>query len=121
VVFLHFGQCFKLNCARPTIHDYAYDFAGNPARDITGMTFIYDGENKQIEALNVNDEPAGRYWYDGDGRWVKKYVPATGAETIFIYDAANKPVAEYSMFTGEKPQVAYATTDNLGSPGINTD
>jgi RHS repeat-associated protein len=65
----------------------------------------------------------GEYFYDGDGKRVKKYVPATGETTVFVYDAAGKLVAEYSTIvaSSQDAKVAYLTNDHLGSPRINTD
>jgi RHS repeat-associated protein len=103
-----------------TVADYTFNTVGSMTKDPTGMTFIYDGENKQVEAKNASSVTIGQYWYDGDGKRVKKYVPATGEITIFVYDAAGKLVAEYSTVPAEAPEVAYTTSDNLGSPRINT-
>jgi RHS repeat-associated protein len=65
----------------------------------------------------------GQYWYDGDGKRVKKYVPATGETTVFVYDAAGKEIAEYStvVASSNEAKVNYLTADHLGSPRINTD
>lgn len=69
----------------------------------------------------------GEYWHDGDGKRVKKFVPAVGENpaevTIFVYDAAGKLVAEYSTIVADTntAKVAYLTNDHLGSPRINTD
>ncbi|MBK9156423.1 MAG: hypothetical protein IPM25_19815 [Chloracidobacterium sp.] len=107
--------------------DYAFDDAGNTTSDPDDRTFIYDAENKQVRVLDDEDETIGEYWYDGDGKRVKKYVPAVGetpAEvTIFVYDAAGKLVAEYSTIVAStnNAKVAYLTNDHLGSPRINTD
>ena len=103
-----------------SVNDYTFDFAGNTIRQATGMTFIYDGENKQVEVKNSSNVTIGQYWYDGDEKRVKKYVPGTGETTVFVYSAAGKLVAEYSTELADKPEVAYTTTDNLGSPRINT-
>ena len=61
--------------------------------------------------------------FDGDGKRIKKYVPATGEVTVFVYDAASKLVAEYSTIVepSSTAKVAYLTNDHLGSPRINTD
>ena len=65
-------------------------------RTRTGGTTSYDGENKQVKASNPNGL-LGEYWYDGDGKRVKKYVPPLGNDpgetTVFVYDAAGPPVA----------------------------
>jgi RHS repeat-associated protein len=69
----------------------------------------------------------GRYWYDGDGKRVKKYAPPRGSNpgetTVFVYDAGGKQIAEYSTAVAAQTQakVAYLTSDHLGSPRINTD
>ncbi|MFH4247258.1 hypothetical protein WAI89_21130, partial [Acinetobacter baumannii] len=52
-----------------------------------GRTFTYDGENKQTAVVS-GGSTVGQYFYDGDGRRVKKVVPSTGEMTIFVYDAA---------------------------------
>jgi RHS repeat-associated protein len=103
------------------VKDYEYDLAGNIKRDADGRTFTYDSEDKQVK-VESNNQLIGEYWYDGDGRRVKKktYGQIT-EETIFIYDALGKLVAEYSNQPSNNPQVSYMTTDTLGSPRIITD
>ncbi len=99
---------------------YVFDNAGNTKTDANGQTFIYDGENKQVQVSNASGI-VGQYFYDGDGKRVKKVVPATGETTVFVYDASGKMVAEYSTVISSAPQVSYLTSDHLGSPRINTD
>ncbi|MGD9588458.1 MAG: hypothetical protein AB7Q37_04750 [Pyrinomonadaceae bacterium] len=103
--------------------DYAFDDAGNTTSDPDDRTFIYDAENKQVEVKDDQNSAIGQYWYDGDGRRVKKLVPGTGEITIFVYDAAGKLVAEYSTIVASTndAKVAYLTNDHLGSPRINID
>jgi RHS repeat-associated protein len=97
--------------------NYVFDSAGNTTVDAQNRVFIYDGENKQVE-VSENNILVGRYFYDGEGRRIKK---ETAAETtIFVYDASGKTVAEYSTQLSPEPQVAYLTNDNLGTPRINT-
>jgi RHS repeat-associated protein len=98
---------------------YAYDTSGNLTADPGGHTYVYDAENKQIEVKNSSSVPLGQYFYDGDGKRVKKVVP-NGETTIFVYDSSGKMVAEYSTLLNPTPQVSYLTTDHLGSPRINT-
>ncbi len=90
--------------------------------DANGQSYIYDGENKQTKASNGGGT-LGEYWYDGDGKRVKKIVPDTGEVTVFVYDAAGKLIGEYSTVVAdaEDAKVAYLTADHLGSPRINTD
>ena len=100
--------------------NYGYDSSGNTTADATGRTFVYDAENKQTSVSDQNGT-IGQYFYDGDGKRVKKVVPATGETTVFVYGAGGQLVAEYSTQTSQTPQVSYLTTDHLGSPRINTD
>jgi RHS repeat-associated protein len=46
-----------------------------------------------------------------------------GETTLFVYDASGKVVAEYSTIVTppSEAKVSYLTTDNLGTPRINTD
>ena len=78
-----------------TGQNYTYDLAGNLLTDAEGRSFVYDAENKQKTAVNTGGT-IGEYFYDGDGKRIKKIVPNTGEITIFIYDASGKMVAEYS-------------------------
>jgi len=104
---------------------YQFDAAGNTIRDPQNRKFTYDAENKQtkVETVDANGNVTGtigQYSYDGDGRRVKKHVPSTGETTVFVYDASSRLVAEFSTIQNPTPQVAYLTTDHLGSPRINT-
>ncbi len=97
---------------------YTYDAAGNVLTDAEGRSFYYDAENKQKEVKNASNQTIGLYYFDGDGRRVKK---VTATETvIFVFDAAGKLVAEYSTSPSQTPQVQYLTNDHLGTPRINT-
>jgi RHS repeat-associated protein len=99
---------------------YEYDQSGNVTKDATNKRFVYDAENKQTSfGTNGSSTNGGNYFYDGDGRRVKKVV---GTETtIFVYNASGQLVAEYSTTAPTNPQTSYLTTDTLGSPRINTD
>lgn len=105
------------------LNGFTFDNAGNTTIDATGKTFAYDAENKQTEARNASNQSLGQYYYDGDGRRVRKYVPSTGETTVFVYDASSKLVAEYSTIVASAidAKVDYLTADHLGSPRINTD
>ena len=100
-----------------------YDAAGNVIEDAEGHTFIYDAENKQIEAKNSSNVTIGNYYFDGDGKRVKKVVPDTGETTVFVYDSGGKMVAEYSTIVqpSQDAKTQYLTNDHLGTPRINTD
>ncbi|MEZ5308051.1 MAG: RHS repeat-associated core domain-containing protein [Pyrinomonadaceae bacterium] len=105
-----------------SVKDYEYDPAGNTTKDPDGRTFQYDGENKQIKVSNTAGT-IGEYSFDGDGKRVKKHVPATGETTHFIYDAGGKLIAEYSTIVepASTAKANYLTNDTLGSPRILTD
>ncbi len=98
--------------------DYTYDLTGSITADADSQSYIYDGENKMVQASNGGG-PLGTYYYDGDGERVKKVVP-NGETTVFVYDASGKMVAEYSTELNSTPQTSYLTSDSLGSPRINT-
>lgn len=102
---------------------YVFDTAGNTTTDAENRTFIYDAENKQVEVRDASNNVIGQYFYDGDGRRIKKLVPSTGETTVFVYDAAAKLVAEYSTIVAppSEAKVSYLTSDHLGSPRITTD
>ena len=122
-------QNFNAHIYNPTINPlnnrfnadqgYGYDPAGNITGDATGKQFVYDGENKQISfGTSGSSSNGGSYFYDGDGRRVKKVV---GTEvTIFVYNALSQVVAEYATTAPTSPQISFLTADNLGTPRINT-
>jgi RHS repeat-associated protein len=100
-----------------------YDVVGNTKVDANGQVFTYDAENKQTKVVNAQGVMLGEYFYDGDGKRIKKYVPSTSETTIFVYDAGGKMVAEYSTVTAlqSEAKISYLTNDHLGSPRITTD
>ena len=105
------------------LNGYGFDASGNTRTDAESRTFVYDSENKQAEVRDQANTIVGRYFYNGDGQRIKKVVPSTGETTVFVYDASNKLVAEYSTVV-EPPATAktsYLTNDHLGSPRITTD
>ncbi|MBK9529894.1 MAG: RHS repeat protein [Acidobacteria bacterium] len=107
--------------------DFVYDKNGNVTRDRDGInnqlrTFKFNGENKQTEVLDANNAVVGQYFYDGEGKRVKKVVTATGETTVFVY-SAGKLVGEYSTIVAppQSAKISYTTTDHLGSPRVITD
>ena len=104
---------------------WSYDAAGNVIGDPKGRSFIYDAENKQVEVENSLEESIGKYWFDGDGKRIKKEGIAPNGQpelTVFVYDAGGKLIGEYSTnVETAAPKVQYLTNDHLGSPRINTD
>ncbi len=101
-----------------TASGFTYDLSGNVVTDNLGRTFNYDGENKQKLVKDSQNNFVGEYFYNGDGLRIKKITASE--TTIFVYDASNKLVAEYSTQLEQTPQVSYLTTDNLGSTRIIT-
>ena len=104
---------------------WSYDAVGNVIGDPQGRSFIYDAENKQVEAKNSLDQGIGKYWFDGDGKRIKKEGIAPNRQpelTVFVYDAVGKLIGEFSTnVETAAPKVQYLTNDHLGSPRINTD
>ena len=105
----------------------------NVVTEAEGRTFTFDAENKQTLVKDINNATIGQYYYDGDGKRVKK--SATTENIVFVYDAAGKLVEEYSGSTLQTAYVYagsrllttetatgtnYLTSDNLGTPRINT-
>ncbi len=68
-----------------------YDGAGNQIVDKQNRAFAYDAENRQT-SFNGNGA-TGQYFYDGDGRRVKK-IDSTGT-TVFVYNVGGQLIAEY--------------------------
>jgi RHS repeat-associated protein len=92
-------------------------------KDALGNRSVYDIENHQTEyyySTNSSENPDAKYFYDGDGKRIKKKV---GSETtVFVYDAGGKLVAEYTIGVTANPssQTNYITTDTLGSTRLVT-
>jgi RHS repeat-associated protein len=97
---------------------YGYDANGNVQTDAEGRTFIYDAHNRQIEVRNNQGNWIAKYFYDGDGKRVKKLTP--NETTIFVYDANGKSIAEYSTTPPQNQQINYLTTDHLDTPRVIT-
>ena len=104
-----------------TTEQYQFDASGNMTRDDVGNTFTFDAENHQKTYTPIDTQlPSATYFYDGDGKRVKKVV---GNEvTIFVYDGGGALVAEYTqnITASTNPQTVYLTADALGTPRINT-
>jgi len=113
----------SVNTSNNRLNGYEFDSSGNTSEDAEDRTFIYDGENKQVEVKDGSNQTIGQYFYDGDGKRVKKYVPATGETTVFVYDAVGKLIGEYSTIvqTGGQAKITYPTNDHLNSVRVNTD
>jgi RHS repeat-associated protein len=88
---------------------YLYDEAGN-LRQEPGKSYKYDAESRLTEF----NSGSALYFYDGDGRRVKK---AVGTDvTVFVYNIAGQLVAEYRNTPVELGGgTSFVTTDHLGS------
>jgi RHS repeat-associated protein len=91
-----------------------YDGAGNLTRDQIARLLAYDGENRQV---NFNNG-AVQYFYDGDGRRVKKNDGS--GTTVYVNDAGGKLIAEYTSGTPSGSGTSYVTRDVLGSTRVVT-
>jgi RHS repeat-associated protein len=100
-----------------------YDNAGNLTRDFEGHIFSYDAENKQATTSDGFAAGGTDYKYDGDGRRVKKINGTGQATTIFVYNAMEQMVAEYSNTPAASGSggTSYLTSDPLGTPRAITD
>lgn len=107
-----------------TGQNYFYDKNGSLTRDAEGRHFLYDAENHQREVRDANNQIVALYYYDGEGRRVKKVLPNSQEETIFVYNAGGKLAAEYVInpqTQAQTPSTRYLTNDHLGSPRVITD
>jgi RHS repeat-associated protein len=97
--------------------NYGYDGAGNltsdPATSTNGI--VYDAENRQTQYTKTA-QPTNYYYYDGDGRRVKK-IDNTGT-TVFVYNAGGQLIAEYISGTPSGGGTSYLTSDHLGSTRV---
>jgi RHS repeat-associated protein len=95
---------------------YTFDENGNIVVDAQGRQFVFNGDNKQTEVKDASNNVIGEYFYDGEGKRIKKV--AGDQTTIFVYSGA-KLIAEYSTETPpQNPTTSYTITDQLGSPRI---
>ena len=73
---------------------YNYDQAGNVTKDAQNREYVFNGDNKQVEVKDSQNQTIGQYFYDADGKRIKK---VTNQETtIFVY-SGGKLVAEYTV------------------------
>jgi len=99
---------------------YRYDSAGNLDRDVANTAFTYDAENKQSVYAGGAANGGANYYYDGDGKRVKKVT--VSETTVFVYDVGGQLVAEYNNQQQQSGSgTSYLTTDNLGTPRVITD
>ena len=101
---------------------FSYDAAGNQKTQIRNSqneNYDYDAENRLVK---INNGAIGQYFYDGEGRRVKKID--NGGTTVFAYDVTGRLVAEYHSDPLPPVQggggTSYLTTDHLGSTRVVT-
>ncbi len=106
------------------INSWNYDAMGNltgslptGSPPVFGRTFVYDAENRQVQAT-INGAQS-TYTYDGDGRRVMSVTP--NATTTFVYDADGQLAQEYSTAASTVNGPAYLSVDHLGSTRLVTD
>ena len=51
---------------------YTYDKVGNLVGDTENRTFVFNGDNKQVEVKDTSNNVIGTYFYDGDSKRIKK-------------------------------------------------
>ncbi len=92
---------------------YTYDKNGNLIRNAENWQFIFNGDNKQTQVKDFGGNPIGTYYYDGEGKRIKK---VTNSETtVFVYDGLGKLIAEYSNQLTQNPTINYIATDPVNS------
>jgi len=81
--------------ANNRIDGYSYDAAGNLLSD-GNHVFTYDAENRiiQVNMPGPGGALVANYFYDGDGRRIRKAV--SGTSTDFLYDLGDHVIAEMS-------------------------
>ena len=109
---------------------HRYDLAGNLECDPTHPCgsiapfpgyYDYDSENRIKTANGGSSSGGASYFYDGDGRRVKKIVGGpTTITTVFVYDVAGKLIAEYSDQQQSTSGTTYLTSDHLGTPRVTS-
>lgn len=83
--------------------------------------YEYDAENRLKTANGGPGNGGATYFYDGDGRRVKKVVGGVnGGTTVFVYNITGKLIAEYGASQLSGVATSYITTDHLGTPRVIT-
>ena len=96
---------------------FSYDRNGNLVGDPSGRSIVFDGTNRQVEIRGPNGNVEGTYFYDGEGRRVKKVTPLE--TTVFVY-AGGRLIAEYANVGPETRDTKYLTFDHLDTPRVVT-
>jgi RHS repeat-associated protein len=109
---------------------WQYEERGAVKKDPAGRSYGYDGESRMVATCNNGEVPCPAAWdvalvrefytYDADGRRVRR-DDKSGAQTVYVYDAAGQLAAEYATEGGNGLGVQYLTLDHLGSTRLVTD
>ncbi len=108
-----------------TTEGYTFDANGNVTVDHAGRQFVFNGDNKQTQVKVAQQRLVGKYFYDGEGKRVKKLTyDQYGVEkdvTVFVY-STGKLIAEYTTEAPpQNPTTRFTITDGLGSPRVILD
>jgi RHS repeat-associated protein len=97
------------------ITDNDYDASGNILRDpkFTGRQYLYDANNRQRQVASLDGTNAVTSIYDGTGQRVAT-MTASAVDSVFVYDAGGKLVAEYGQ-TIVNRGTSYVFTDHQSS------
>ena len=113
-------------------YNWCYDRSGNLTKNNVGETCSFDAENRQTAyytgaptQLCTGATAHTRYFYDGEGRRVKKERVIAGGvrTTVWVYDGGGRLAAEYTdepMAAGEVVGTFYRTLDHLGTTRVVT-
>jgi RHS repeat-associated protein len=105
---------FNASNNRLAMSGITYDDAGNQTA-YSGFTIGYDAENRITSMTSGSGSDS--FYYDGDGRRVKKVWTSGGTttRTYYVYDALGRMAVEYSTEAPANTGMSYLFTDMLGS------
>jgi RHS repeat-associated protein len=103
--------------AKNRVNNRLHDRAGNQKQMIS-VTMDHDAENRMVQA--VTSSATETYFYDGDGRRVKKVTALAGGTrtVVYVYTAEGELAAEYESGPSGGPMpctTCYLYADHLGS------
>ncbi|MEW5978412.1 MAG: RHS repeat-associated core domain-containing protein, partial [Acidobacteriota bacterium] len=107
------------NAADNRLSGTGYDASGNLTTDLTGRSFAYDAENRQVSYNGGSVTVNASYDYDGEGRRVRRIQ--NGVTTVFVSNAQGQLAAEYWSQAAAGPGgTSYVMGDHLGSTRLVT-
>ncbi|MEW5978410.1 MAG: RHS repeat-associated core domain-containing protein [Acidobacteriota bacterium] len=107
------------NAADNRLSGTSYDASGNLTTDLTGRSFAYEAENRQVSYNGGSVTVNASYDYDGEGRRVRRIQ--NGVTTVFVSNAQGQLAAEYSSQAAGGPGgTSYVMADHLGSTRLVT-